>query len=221
MFTSSADVFRTRQAVHDLLQVVRTHRNAVERLGATGTDRSEIVAITTSGCQIMDAGTRAYSTILLAAAMPDEDFNAFIAATAILLADRLQDGAGEDDLYWNYDAFRDHYRLADAPVRAALMNGFRFGQTVGRVNLPEAPASEVCLTRPQADVVKLLRAEGNNTLTEAVLSDLSAKAAGALWVSAAKDPLSMPAKAGLRYLYERPDSMAPDQPEDVPLIPWT
>ncbi len=220
MFTSSADVFRTRQAVHDLLEVVHTHRNAVDRLGATGTDRTEIVSITRSGCRIMDTGTRAYSTISLAAAMPDEDFNSFIAATAILLADRLQDGAGEDDLYWNYDAFKDHYRLADAPIRAALMNGFRFGQTTGRVKLPEAPPLEACLTRQRADAVQLLRAEGNDLLLETILSDVSAKTAGAFWTSAARRPLSMPGKAGIRYLYERPLSMAPDRPEEVALIPW-
>lgn len=220
MFTSSADVFRTRQAVRDLLEVVHRHRSAVYRLGETGAERAEIVSITEGGCQIVDADTRAYSSLLLAAAMPDDDFDSFVAATAILLADRIQGGAGEDDLYWNYDAFRDHYRLADSPVRAALMNAFRHGQIQGYVKLPDTPQPEACLTRQRADVLQILSAEGNGLLCETIQSDSSAATAGALWTAAAKRPLSLAVKIGFRYLYERPVSLAPDRPNDVPLIPW-
>ncbi len=206
--------------MNGLLEVVHTHRSALSRLGDTGADRAEIVSIAEAGCTIPDSGTRAYSAILHAAAMPDDDFSCFIAATAILLADRLQGGAGDDDLYWNYDAFKDHYKLADAPVRAALMNGFRQGQKQGCVRLPEAPPPEACLTRQRPDVLQLLAAEGNEILVETIQSDSSAATAGALWTAAAKRPLSLPAKAGFRYLYERSVSLAPDQPQDAALIPW-
>ncbi|PWK55537.1 hypothetical protein C8D95_107203, partial [Silicimonas algicola] len=37
---------------------------------------------------------------------------AFIAATAILLTDRISEGGGTDDLYWNWEAFRDQGSLA-------------------------------------------------------------------------------------------------------------
>lgn len=220
MFTSSADVFRTRQAVRDLLEVVRTHRSAVSRLGATGTDRSELVSITASGCLIPDAGTRAYSTLMLAAAMPEEDFNGFIAATAILLADRLQDGGGRDNLYWNYEAFRDHFRLADPPVRAALMNGFRLGHRLGRVHLPEVPPPDICLTRGVDDVLLLLRASGESALADTVEADPSATAAGQAWSDASAGKLSHAARAGFRFLYERPESLVPAEPDEAQLISW-
>ena len=220
MFTSSADVFRTRQAVRDLLEVVHTHRDAVHRLGVTGTERTEIVSITRAGGLIADAETRVYSSILLAAALPDEDFNSFIAATAILLADRLQGGAGLDDLYWNYDAFRDHYRLADAPVRAALMNGFRTALQHGRLNLPDVPEPEVCLTRLESDVLQLLRAERRNDLADLVVSGADAESAGHAWREIGMDKLSLAELAGYRFLYERPASMAPEDPENARLITW-
>ncbi len=220
MFTSTADVFRTRQAVRDLLEVVHTHRNAVDRLGATGTDRSEILEITKSGCLIADTGSRAFSSILLAAAMPDEDFNSFIVATVILLADRLQGGAGQDDLYWNYDAFKDHYSLADPPIRAAVMNGFRLGHQLDFVKLPETPSPESCLTRQKSDVLQILGANGDKLLMEMVQREASAKTAGAGWTSAVNRPLSLSAKVAYRYLYERPLSIVPDRSGEVPLIPW-
>ena len=48
-------------------------------------------------------------SLTTAAAMPDEDFSRFVVATAILLLDRIQDGGGTDDLYWNFEAFREHF----------------------------------------------------------------------------------------------------------------
>ncbi len=220
MFTSSADVFRTRQAVCDLLRVVHSHRSAVDRLGATGTDRSDIISILNAGCRIDDFGTRAFSSLLFAAAMPEEDFGAFIAATSILLADRLQGGQGDDDLYWNYEAFSEHYRLADAPVRAALMNGFRLGYELDRIKLPDLPPPETCLTMQKENVLQMLSAEGEELLVEAIQREASAKTAGAAWTAAVNRPLTTASKVGYRYLYERPASIAPHLSGDVELIPW-
>ncbi len=221
MFISTADVFRTRQGVRDLLEVVHTHRSAVDRLGATGVDRTELLSIAKSGCVIVDPGSRTYSSILLAAAMPDEDFNQFVVATAILLADRLQSGAGEDDLYWNYDAFKDHFALADPPIRAALMNGFRLGHQLGFLNLPDMPLPESCLTWQKPDVLQMLKSDGDRLLAEMVENEAAAKTVGAGWTAAVNRPLNLSSKIAYRYLYERPLSLAPDRPSDVPLIPWT
>ncbi len=221
MFTSSADVFRTRQSVSDLLEVVHQHRDAVNRLGATGSDRSEIAGIALNGCVIPSSQSRAYSAILHAAAMPDEDFNGFVVATAMLIADRLQHGGSEDDLYWNYDAFQDHYRLADPPARAALMNGFRTGHQQGLIHLPKVPDPDVCLTRMERDVVEILAADKADPLLEAVRSNVSAKVAGQLWRHAAARSVTWTLRAGFRYLYERPLSMTPEDPENAKLIPWS
>lgn len=220
MFTSSADVFRTRQAVHDLREVVHLNRNAVKRIGASGADSAMIEAIVQNGARIPEDKTRAYSSILLAAAMPDEDFNGFVASTAILLADRLQNGGGQDDLFWNYEAFRDHYGLADAPVRAAIMNGFRIAYQSGRCTLPAEPDSYMCLTRGRQDVLNLLRTEGFAELEEAIESDVGPETAGRLWTKVMDRELPMPALAAYRYLYERPRSMTPSDPARTTLIPW-
>lgn len=223
MFTSTADVFRTRQALRDLTAVVHQYRDAIFRPGMSGAEKDAIEQILKRNCRIVATDDpRAYSEIRLAAAMPDEDFGAFIGATSLLLADRLQQGCGGDNLYWNWDAFRDHYMLADPPVRAALMNGFRLGDILGRVSLETAPADANCLTLTRGDVVASLYAGGASELAMAIKRGVSAEEAGEMW-----DSLSNPEKApwhvvaGFRFLYERAESLAPPNPDESALIPWT
>ncbi|AZQ66956.1 hypothetical protein EF888_07290 [Silicimonas algicola] len=113
MSTSIAEVFRTRQALRDLDEATRIHRDAVLRLGTTGAEREDIAAIVEDGGRILlPDRQRAYHQLLLSAALPEDDFPAFIAATAILLTDRISEGGGTDDLYWNWEAFRDQGSLA-------------------------------------------------------------------------------------------------------------
>lgn len=220
MFTSSADVFRTRQAVRDLLGVVRLHRSAMSRVGVSNAETAMFETIVQNGGVIPAEKAESYVALQLTAAMPDEDFNGFIAATAILLADRLQAGAGKEDLYWNFEAFYDHYLLADAPVRAAVMNGFREVHRSRKNVLPREPQSQNCLTRQKEDVLTILSAEGWPWLEDAVHSEVDAEAAGRLWVKEMKPALSFPVRVGFRYLYERPDSLVPANPESALLIPW-
>ena len=220
MFTSSAEVFRTRQAVSDLHDVVRFHREAVERLGRSGAESAVIADVVSAGNLVPALDTRAFVSILQAAAMPDDDFNGFVVGTALLLLDRLQDGAGSDDLYWNYEAFRDHYRLADPPVRAALMNGFRTAELRGRVRLPEHPRPADCLSRHLDDILDTLRADRQEALAEIIESDPSPTLAGQLWSEASREDMAWTTCAAFRYLYERPLSMIPDSSDEVMLIPW-
>lgn len=220
MFTSSAEVFRTRQSVNDLLEVVRLHREAVSRIGASTADTTTIEAIVANGGRITEPMSRSYSSILLAAALPDEDFNAFLAATALLLADRLQFGFGEDDLFWNFEAFRDHYTLADPPMRAALMNGFRRAHQLGLCNLDNPPDEGACLTRHREDALHIVAPTQLESLHDAIQSEHSAEVSGALWQAASRQPLDFASRAGFRYLYERPLSLAPAEPYNTPLIPW-
>ena len=221
MFTSSADVFRKRQAVRDLIDAVHAHRAAMQRLGTTGAEREAIAHLMATGCILnLPDHTRANDQLLLAAAMPEDDFPGFVAATAMLIASRLQFGAGEDDLYWNWDAFRDHYRLADPPVRAALMNGFRLMHRMELVTLDAAPSDTDCLTRGSEDVIATLETSGKFELSRCIGAQLSPRDAGRLWRAAAGDKLDWQSVSGFRYLYERPASIAPREPGMTALIPW-
>lgn len=221
MFISSAEVFRTRQAVRDLIDVVRTHRDAMTRLGESRADGQMLAQIVDANGRMTQDHEKVYHQILLAAALPDDDFPGFVTATSLLLANRLQDSYGTDDLYWNWDAFREHYRLADPPVRAALMNGFRAMSETGRVKLFNAPDAEECLSRATIDVVDLLNHSDEFELAHSIQGEISPDDAGRLWQVAAKKELSWQALMGFRYLYERPASIAPREPEQVELIPWT
>lgn len=221
MFTSSADVFRRRQAASDLISVVRTHRTAMSRLGVTGAERAAIAEIVSAGCVLIGPEQdRIASQLLLAAALPDDDFNGFVTATAILVVNRLSGGRGDDDLFWNWDAFRDHYRLAEPPVRSALMNGFRVMDSLGLVTLDGGPTAGDCLSLSREHVLDGLCGCDPEGLASAIASDVSAEAAGHLWSTAAHKGLPAATRAGFRFLYERQRSMAPDLPAVAPVIPW-
>lgn len=220
MFTSAAEVFRKRQALRDLSEVIRANQSAVERLGTTEDTGRAVAELARQGGRFDLGDGRLYTELLLAAAMPEDDFPCFTAATAILLRHRLEGGAG-DDLFWNWEAFRDHYMLADAPVRAALMNGFRTAAAAGRTLLENGPEPPECLTRSPEDVLPGLDREGRTDIARAIRDAVSAEEAGRLWTGHAGRTLSWSELSGFRCLYERPASMAPDAPEAVALIPWS
>lgn len=98
-----------------------------------------------------------HAELMMVASMPDQDHPSFMTATIVLLADRLQSGAGEDDLFWNWDAFQDRYREAPSPVRAALMNGFRCAHGLKRVKLDKPPKGTDLRTYDEGDLVRLLK----------------------------------------------------------------
>ena len=220
MFTSAAGVFRTRQAVADLTACIDMgNRSAFGRivLQGGGLNRLSTVLDERGGRFDFPRDTRIYGEVMLAAALPDDDFPAFTSATALLLLDRILGGDGEDNLFWNWDAFADHYRLADPPVRAALMNGFRVGAERGVVSLGTPVDPDDCLTDGREAV---LRALGVYPVADALLGDTDAEEAGRLWALHSRNRLSDPEQRAFRYLYERPQSMSPPFPETVPLIPW-
>lgn len=221
MFTSSAEVFRTRQAVRDLAEAVGQHREAVQALGITGADQHFLSQSIVNGCRIdITDNKHVLSALLLAAALPDEHFSAFIGSTALLLADCLQSDTGLIELKWSWEAFHDHYRLAGPPVRTALMNGFRLLAEKEQIELVQPPEAQDCLTYGAEDILDTLSSVGAQELGDAVRADVSAADAGRLWwnVNPARPNWQM--LAGFRYLYERPLSMSPTEPETAPLIPW-
>ncbi len=192
----------------------------MQRLGITGSDKDVISSITADGRIDAERHRETYSTIMVAAAMPDDDFGAFIGATTLLLADMLQGGGGDVDLYHNWDAFRGHYQLADPPVRAALMNGFRLAEQQRLVTLSAPPDPQECITFARGDVISTLQSVALHDLSKAVRDDISPEEAGALWQESAKAKPSWQLLAGFRYLYERPQSIVPPDPHEAPLIPW-
>ena len=135
MFMSIAVGFRTLQSIHDLVALARRMPETTLLRLSAGTPASAMTAdaareaflalVHRDGCRIPAGRTDSlHETILLAASLPDDDFDAFVLSTAILLADRLQGGSGPDDLAWHWDAFADHYVLAEPPQRATLLLGF-------------------------------------------------------------------------------------------------
>lgn len=136
---------RTLQVTHDLRCVARSAGpETLFRLaeGANTPSKHEDLArlIQTDGCRIADAATQALlPSLTLAATLPDDDFVAFQVATAILLADRLQEGLGADDLFWHWDAFQEHYLSADPHVRAAILQGYFHAHRQGFVALMDPP----------------------------------------------------------------------------------
>ena len=226
MVNGSTNVFRIRQAVSDLRSLITSASDAsLTRMMSdvalpVGGDKRALRAVIdgTGGRFSMPRDEGAYEAVLLAAAQPDMDFPAFVVSTALLLADRLQDGQGGDDLYWNWESFRDHYALADPPARAALMNGFRVGAETGRVLIDPLPDPDLCLTRPIQEIVGPAT---SGHFVDLVRRHASARVAGRLWAGTSLRALAVADVRAARYLYERPASMAPLGAERVHLIPWS
>ena len=157
----------------------------------------------------------------LAAALPSDDYPAFTFSTALLLADRLQFGGSDDDLYWNWESFHPEFALADPPVRAALMNAFRFGAASGRIQIDGHPEPDDCLTLSREEVRTVLESSGRADLLVFLKSDPDADDAGDVWTKASGVPLQRADARAFRYLYERPISITPTRAGDAPLLPWS
>ncbi len=220
MFTSSAVVFRTRQAVSDLAETIGDiGPAALERISSSDTSSRALGAFLASGrwqFRLPDQQS-AYSDILLAAALPEEDFSGFILATCVLLLDRLLEGEGHDNLYWNWDAFQDHYRLADAPARAALMNGFKIAEERAVIAIRNSPSDDDCMTNSLEEVMR--DAQDDPDLLSVLRQEVSENEAGEVWAAGTEQASVLFLKVS-RYLYERPMSMSPEPAELVPTIPW-
>jgi hypothetical protein len=172
----------------------------------------------------------AAGALLMASALPEDDFEAFLAATALLLLERLAGEGRRDEGFWNWKRLAPHYRLAAPDLRAAIMCGFREARHARRLVLPGGPDAEDCLTVPRDTILTSL---GQNRVDypliarveRAVRDDIAPAEAGALWsishaaVSRLPDGPRQAAIAGFRFLYERPHSMEPPDGAEVPLIP--
>ncbi len=222
MSASSADVFRLRQSVSDLSASMQSiGLGAIARLSPTD-DVRRTVARRVAGTPRFSfpEDQHCYSDVLLAAAMPDEDFPAFVLATCLLLADRLLGGDGTDDLFWNWDAFAEHYQLADPPVRAAVLNGFRLADALGHVSMRDSVPEPGCYTRSVKVVLAHLDNVGRHDLAAAVIDGVTPEEAGHLWTLTQGTSPGWVEMSAFRCLYERPQSISPPDPSAAPLIAW-
>jgi hypothetical protein len=177
--------FRPLQASHDLAHLARkVPRSVLLRIAAgvppadmapEAAQRAILALVHEDACRLTPDRTRPlHETLLLAASMPDDDFEAFVVATMILLADRLQAGAGPDDLFWHWDAFAEHYLTAAPVPRAALLLGFRGLADAGL--LPAADihlrsVSGVDVARVRADLRAIAEGAGDDVLRAIAAAD--------------------------------------------------
>ena len=150
--------FKTMQVLADLKSAAATGFSNLSSRLSPGVKSTLRRVIFDQDCKMMPADAeKLHGELMMVASMPDQDRGSFMTATIILLSDRLQDGAGEDDLFWNWDAFQDRYREAPAPIRAALMNGFRCAHGMQLVRLDQPPAGTDLRTYDEEDLIRLLR----------------------------------------------------------------
>ncbi|MEM9975458.1 MAG: hypothetical protein AAF771_14865 [Pseudomonadota bacterium] len=227
--------FATHQAIADLVAVARMARpEVVHRVAAGAPDGVGPNTLETllrhRGCRMSNAEERALSrSLVLAAALPNDDPERFFFATAVLLADRLQHGGVDDDLYWHWDAFRGEYGAAPAPMRAAIMQGYYRAEKNARVRLDGSPTVAERATLPAETVADALRnaSPADTGVAEPLLlAVLGSEGAGALaghWADRGDEILTLepvrrtPLLAGFRYLYETADAFRPFGGEHFPL----
>ncbi|WP_372573212.1 hypothetical protein [Ruegeria jejuensis] len=80
----------------------------------------------------------------------------FLGATCVLLLDRFENSERGSDFEWEWDAFATRYQRADAPTRAAIMNGLDQGRKYSLVSDKVRPSIPDCTTKPVHDVVRPL-----------------------------------------------------------------
>ncbi|MBT8455947.1 MAG: hypothetical protein HKO95_07585 [Rhodobacteraceae bacterium] len=220
--------FRTAQAVSDLRAVARRGTPAtLERVtaGAPNKDAAGDLhrLIHDGGCRISnDLSESLHSALMLMATLPDDDLDGFVVATAVLLADRLQNGRGKDDLFWHWDAFRQHYALAPSDSRAAIMQGYLQANRLGLVALFDLPEEGDLISRPKASLLKALALPPAGTtrgfrgvIQEVLTGQAEMSISEDMWRDHWQEILSFPEPQGtrlllgLRHLYETNPDWSP------------
>lgn len=241
--------FRTAQVVSDLRCVARQGDLATLAGISAGVPNADagddlVRLIHAEGCRIATDGTaRLHAALVLAATLPNDDFSAFVVATATLLADRLQDGGGSDDLFWHWDAFREHYAIAPPPVRAAIMQGYAAQNALGLVALLDPPSVDDLTTEPGTDILEALRPLTRTTnrtlqgiarkLIDETLSNTGADFSQRLWSDRRDEIFDFPEPQqrvllrAVRFLCQRCPKWAPFRGQtfnvfdpDLPVLPF-
>ncbi len=140
--------FRALQAIMDLRATAgRQPRSAIKGIEARipPADRARGADAQALTRLILHQGARLETekdrllldALLFAASQPEIDPAAFAAATAILLADRLQSGFGQEDLGHFWSTFHPAYFALPSHDRAAITQGFLAGAALGRLRQAE------------------------------------------------------------------------------------
>jgi hypothetical protein len=241
MSTSDTGAFRLRQAVADLnrqklLFPLATVRRIGAGIGIRSAGRPDLqrrLEWHFSGkvpTPVLRRDSLVHGALLMASALPEDDFDSFLAATVLLLLERLTGDNGQDDGFWNWRRLAPHYRLAGPALRAAVMCGFREGRRTGRIALPDGPGDKDCLSAPRDAVIADLSQNRPaypllSLIERSVRAEVSARDAGDLWATQHHVLARLPdgprhaALAGFRFLYERPASMEPSPGTNPPAIP--
>jgi hypothetical protein len=167
MFTSDFGEFRRKQAIADLRHHTRSFPLAtVRRIGAGIDARREGANLQQRlewyfrgklPLSNLRSDAPASGAVLMASALPDEDFESFLAATVLLVLERLTSENGPDDGFWTWRRLAPHYRLAGPSVRAAIMCGFREARRFARIALDEGPEPGDCMSASRDETLAISR----------------------------------------------------------------
>jgi hypothetical protein len=241
MSTSDIGVFRRRQAIADLNRQLRFFPLAIVRrigagLGVRDTRAPNLerrLQWYFSGKAPIDEVRRdslVHGALLMASALPEDDFESFLAATALLLLERLTQTMAGSMTASGTGASRPPLPARQRPVpcaprscAASARRGGSAGLTSGRASEPED-----CLTRHAGcevlNAVACSTEQGNfrrfcrrDREMQFRGRRIDARRAGELWADVAcrSTPRSAVGRrkddsrgsTGLRYLYERPASI--------------
>ena len=156
---SSISGFRGRQALADVLAAAR------RQPGSGPPGAAEALA---RGGRLLPAEATLHQALVDAARVPDRPGGRFVAATALLLANRVQDGPFNEDLSGLWRAFRVAYFALPRCDRAALVQGHAaVARRQGRGLATPHPAAAQ-LTHPEEAVraaLMVLVRRGNGALS--------------------------------------------------------
>ncbi|NDR57680.1 hypothetical protein [Aliiruegeria sabulilitoris] len=163
------------------------------------------------GCRLETERDRALIDALqLAASQPEADPAAFSAATAILLADRLQHGLYPETMGDFWESFQDNYCALPKRDRAAIFQGFLIGADTGRV--------EITGPRPESCHLSESREEVQGALLELADRGQARLQAGVSKAVGAQMALLLLPELNVLLKGERRGSLTGDSPLFAPLL---
>ncbi|MEM6358197.1 MAG: hypothetical protein AAF844_21265 [Pseudomonadota bacterium] len=125
----------------------------IKALGADSVERYRVARLTAPLAPAREGGPIT-DALSLAVASPEEDPVGAAVATATLLAHAIETGDAGDDWLWAWEAVAPSLRRTTAPVRAALMNGFRRARTLGLASDEIRPSDDECITMSRQAVIE-------------------------------------------------------------------
>ena len=245
MSKSFADGFRTLQAIHDLRTLAAfAPAEARARIAAgiphgwmAPAEAQAALAALAEGRDVEpEVRVQVLPAVQAAAALPNDDFPAFMFATLVLLQSVLAGQTPVAEIEQHWATFRSYYRTAQAVERAAIAQAMRrigLAQEVP-ISMPQTgadrttasaaalkPLLESCLSRRLAPAAPPDPAAVAALLIKALQSPSAAQEAATLWAEQGDVFLTaMPEVilAGFRHIYEAWDGFSPNGAPFIPLL---